>query len=422
MKNQYCIRQAFEGPSIPHIPDTVREQMALFRPHLRPGMRVAIAVGSRGIHSIHFIVKTMVEVLKDLQTTPFIVPAMGSHGGANAEGQEAVLASYGIQESKIGCPILSAMEVKETGRYSCGLPVYCSQIALESDALLLVNRIKPHTDFVGSIGSGLMKMLVVGLGKHRGAATFHEGSSRSSHEEMILEGSSINAKATSFIGGLAIIENADHRPCHIEAVKSDQLEAKEKELHLLASKHLARLPFEEIDLLILDEIGKNISGTGMDTNVTGRGVQGYSSDLKNVDKRSPFIRRIFVRDLSMESHGNAIGIGNADFTTTRLVKAMDYAVSAVNAQTSLTPQSIKIPIHFESDRETIEFALKTLAKPMGDITIVRAKNTLDLEFLHVSESLMDEVKQNPKIEICGTVKLPIYDHEGNLLPLPMPIG
>jgi hypothetical protein len=288
---------------------------------------------------------------------------------------------------------------------------------MEMDAIILVNRVKPHTDFAGALGSGLLKMLVVGLGKREGAAQYHAASSRLGYEAALRSlGSGLLAR-TPVLGGLAIIEDPFHQPVRIEGARKDDLPAREEELFKEAARLMPRLPFDDIDLLIVDRIGKNISGTGMDPNIIGRGVHGYSSLLKNEAGQRPFIRRIFVRDLTPETHGNAIGIGMADLTTTRLVKAIDHQVLNMNALTSLTPQNAKIPIHFDTDREAIEAALRSLALPdPAKARVVRIADTLSLEHLQISEALFNEL---PALDEIHPTREPLemsFNSNGNLAP------
>jgi hypothetical protein len=341
---------------------------------------------------------------------------MGSHGGATAEGQRGVLATYDITEQSMGVPIHASMDVRQVGESGEGVPVFCSSEALIADAIIVVNRIKPHTDFYGQIGSGLLKMCVIGLGKRAGAAAMHRAASRIGHERAIRGMAKVLIEKTPVIGGVAILENQFHETARLVAVPRTEMETAEEALLVEARALMPLLPFEEIDLLIVDWLGKNISGSGMDPNVTNRWVQGYIGSLMREGQPAPFIRRIFVRDLTPESHGNAIGIGLADVTTTRLVKEMDTRITNINALTSLTPQTAKIPIAFDSDREAIERTLATLAiDAVQDTRVVRIESTLSLTEMDVSESLWREVQGRPGLSVIGPVRELEFDSEGLLL-------
>lgn len=374
-----------------------------------------MGVGSRGIAGLPAIVAAVVEQIRAAGAEPFIFPAMGSHGGATAEGQRAVLAEYGITEAALGVPICASMETRLVGTSAESVPVPCSVEALAADGIILVNRVKPHTDFQGTLGSGLLKMCVVGLGKHAGAIAMHEAASRLGHERVIRGMARVLLDAAPVIGGVAILENQFHQTARLSVVPGDGIEAAETNLLAEARALMPLLPFDEIDLLIVDRLGKNISGAGMDPNVIGRSVQGYSGSLQREGRPAPFIRRLFVRDLTPETHGNAIGIGLADVTTSRLVRAIDHRVTAINALTALTQQAAKIPIHFETDREAIERILNSLALPDSRAArVVRIADTLSLVELEVSETLADEVKRRPSLIPLTEPAAMEFDSAGNL--------
>jgi hypothetical protein len=376
---------------------------------------ISVAVGSRGISRLQTIVRETVDFLKNAGARPFIVPAMGSHGGATPEGQQAILAGYGITEEAIGAPVQASMEVQQLGTTEDGVPVYCSQEALKADGILLVNRVKPHTDFQGKLGSGLLKMLVIGLGKRAGAAACHQAAARLGHEQVIRTASRRLSQKAPLLGGLAILENHRHDTARLTLLAPPDLESQEERLLEEADRLMPRLPFPEVDLLIVDHLGKNISGAGMDPNVIGRGVQGYLSTLTTDSERHPMIRRIFVRELTPETHGNAIGIGLADFTTTRLVRSMDLKATYINSLTAMTPQSAKIPIHYETDREALEQALISLALPDStEAKVVRIQDTLNLEQLEVSENYKDQIRGSKELEILGDPCAIPFDAAGNL--------
>ena len=414
-----AVRQKFPVSQPLDIPAAVRHefkaQNVLSR--LTPGAQIAVAVGSRGITKIKDIVAAVLDELKDAGAKPFIIPAMGSHGGATPEGQIGVLESYGITEHSMGVPIRASMEVERLGTSADGVEVFCSVEALRSDGIVIVNRVKPHTDFSGTHGSGVMKMIVIGLGKRTGAATCHGAAARLGFERVIRGVARVTLRRAPILCGVAIVENQFHDTARIAVLNPGEIETREKELLEEARRLMPRLPFDDIDVLIVDRLGKNVSGSGMDPNVTGRWVHGYSTSLADDNRQSPRIRRIFVRDLTPETHGNAIGIGFADITTTRLVNAMDKRVTYVNAMTSLTPHGAKIPIHFDTDRECIAQALSSLAIPdVRQAKVVRIADTLSLVNLEVSEVYADLVKAREDLETVEAPREMRFDGTNNLLP------
>jgi hypothetical protein len=410
------VRQKFSRPEPLDIRAAVAREMSALRPALRPGARIAVGVGSRGITNLPVIVRAVLDELRAAGTQPFIIPAMGSHGGATAEGQCEVLAGYGVTEEAMEVPIRAAMEAREIGRTAEGHPAMCSVEALAADGIVVVNRIKPHTDFYGRIGSGLLKMLVIGIGKHAGALAMHRAASRIGHERAIRGMAAALLASAPVLGGIAILENPFHETARIVAVPRDGMAAAEEALLEEARALMPLLPFAEIDLLIVDWLGKNVSGSGMDPNVTNRWVQGYLGGLVRENRPAPFIRRIFVRDLTPESHGNAIGIGLADVTTTRLVRSMDLRATNVNALTSLTPQTAKIPIAFDTDREAIERTLATLAleDPAREAQVVRVESTLAVAEMEVSEALWEQAGLHDRLTVTGELRAMQFDAAGNL--------
>jgi len=376
-----------------------------------------VGVGSRGITNLPQIVRAVLDGLKAAGAVPFIIPAMGSHGGATPEGQREILADYGITEAAMGADVRPSLEVREIGRTAEGAAVFCSTEALAADGIFVVNRIKPHTDFYGTIGSGLLKMCVIGLGKQVGAAAMHRAASRIGHERSIRGMASVIVAQAPLLGGLAILENQFHDTARLVAIPRAEMETAEEALLEEARALMPLLPFEEIDLLIVDWLGKNISGSGMDPNVTNRWVQGYIGGLMREGRPAPFIRRIFVRDVTPESHGNAIGIGLADVTTTRLVRAMDLRATSINALTSLTPPSAKIPIAFDTDREAVERLLGSLAldEPARQARVVRIESTLSVSDLEVSEAAWADVKTNPTLHALGEPRELAFGPDGNLV-------
>ena len=385
---------------------------------IKPGSRIALAVGSRGIANLREIVLTVVEILRENGADLFIIPAMGSHGGGTPEGQAHVLADYGITPESTGVKIDSRMEVRQVGQTSAGIDVVVSEAAMEADGIFLINRVKPHTDFSGSMGSGLLKMCVIGLGKHLGAITLHSSASRLGHEACIRAAAGVILKCVPILGGLALLEDPNHATAHLEVVPASEFEQRESVLFQKAKQLMPKLPFQNVDLLIVDKLGKDISGAGMDTNVVGRSVYGYMSWLLPPEtNHAPRIHRIFVRDLSKASDGNGVGIGLADFTTTRCVNQLSRNFTYTNCLTALTPSMAKIPIYFDTDRECVERAIASLALPdPSQALVVRIANTLSLKRVQVSESYRDKLNR-PDLEVKGAFQSMSFDDTGNLTAL-----
>lgn len=413
------VRQVFPvSPPVDIRPTLLRQLMEV---PLRPGARIAVAVGSRGISHLLAIVVTVLDQIKAAGARPFIVPAMGSHGGATPTGQLEMLAEYGIIEEWLQVPIHAAMEVDRIGATADGRDVYFSREALKADGLILINRVKPHTDFDSdTLGSGLLKMLVVGLGKQVGAAQFHALANRVGEEQFIRTAARVILQRAPVLAGVAIVENQRQEVAQLAVLPAEEFERREAELLAIAKGLTARLPFDEIDLLIVDRFGKNISGTGMDPKVIGRQVHGYSAQLNQSPPPKPFVRRLFVRDLTPESHGNANGVGLADFTTTRVARAFDAAKTYANVLTALSLQNAKLPIHFETDRAVITQALRTLLLPdVQQARVVRILDTSALEYLEVSEAFVSQIEQLTGVEMTGLPRDLAFDPEGNLRPLGM---
>ncbi len=413
------IEQRFSPTELVDVPDALARELPPLAAGLRPGARIAVCVGSRGIAQLPTIVSGVIAQLRAQGAAPFVCPAMGSHGGATPEGQCEVLASYGITSQAMGAEIRASLETRVIGTTADGVEVPCSVEALASDGILLINRIKPHTDFSGPLGSGLLKMAVIGLGKSAGAGGMHRAAVRLGYEHAIRSMAQVVLQHAPVLGGIAIIENQFHQIARLVGVPCAQLEAVEGGLLAEARSLMPLLPFDDIDLLIIDRIGKNISGAGLDPNVTGRSVHGYSSILVPGDRPRPFVRRLFVRDLTSETHGNAIGIGLADITTTRLVRAMDARITAINALTALTPNCAKIPIQVDSDREAITRMLATLALPAPEqARIVRIADTLSLARLEVAEALLPECRVHGGLGILGEPHAMSFDADGNIAVSP----
>ena len=408
------IQQQFEAPVLTDLPAAIHTELDRINAAtlVKPGETVAITAGSRGVANVDIAVKATVDYLKGLGTKPFVVPAMGSHGGATAEGQRSVLAHYGITEETVGAPVKATMEVVELGKTADGLPVFFDRYAAEADHVVPLNRIKAHTDFNGSIESGLMKMMVIGLGKQQGANLYHRAFFQYSFEHVITAVGRVILDTGKIAFGLGLIENAHEDTAKAVAMPAAQLLQSERELLVEAKSLMGRLPFDELDLLIVDWTGKNISGTGMDTNVIGRMMQNFEPE-----PAKPAILRIFVRDLTAESDGNATGIGLADFTTTRLVDKIDRHSTYMNGITALGPQKSKIPFYYDTDREAIEVALDTigLTEP-EDARVIRIESTLRLTDLDISEVLLEDAQLHSRLEVIGETKPFEFDAAGNLLP------
>jgi hypothetical protein len=398
------------------VPEKMAESGSLGK--VAPGMRIAVGVGSRGISNLAEVVKAVLQVLKNKGARPFIVPAMGSHGGATPDGQEKVLAQYGITREAMGVPFETSMEVVTIGRTPNGGEVAFSAAAVEANGIVVINRVKPHTDFRGELGSGLQKMLAIGFGKHVGATNAHRAASRLGHESVIGQTAKVILEKMPVLFGVALLEDQHHQTEDVKVIPAEEIVEEERKLLVKARALMPHLPFEEIDLLIVDEIGKEISGTGMDTNVIGRDVLGYIASLNPSEGPQPRIFRIFVRDLTVATNGNGIGLGLADFTTGRAVRALNLEYMYTNAITSLGLPAAKIPMYFESDREVLEKAVASLATETPQtLRIVRIGNTLEMDRLLVSEALLEEALKRGYLSHGTEARQMAFDNAGNLLPL-----
>jgi hypothetical protein len=414
------VRQDFPVLARPDLGAALSQAFVRFRPRLKPGQQVAVAVGSRGIARLSDLVASVLAELRAAGAAPFLVPAMGSHGGGTAEGQMTLLRDYGITEEALGVPIRPALDVQRLGTTANGLEVWFSTEALRADAILLVNRVKPHTDFAGALGSGLLKMAVVGLGKHVGATRYHAAALRLGYQEVLQAMAKVVLARAPLVGGVAVVEDQRHQLARVVGLLAEEIEAREPELCAEAKALMPTLPFDDVDFLIVDQMGKNISGTGMDPAVIGRTIHGYTL-REDVPRPAPRVRRLFARELSPESHGNAVGIGLADFTTLRLARAIDWRATTVNSLTALSLQAAKLPIHFETDREVIERALGTLAPAEPrQLKIVRLRDTLSLEYFQASEACLEELARQPGFTVLGERRALEFDESGNLKPLVFP--
>jgi hypothetical protein len=395
-----AVEQTFPDRSISNIPEHIHKELAAsdFAARVPKGARIAIGVGSRGISNIATIVKSVVEFWKTQGAQPFIIPAMGSHGAASAEGQTDVLAHYGIHEATMGCPVVSSLDVVDLRTTPEGIHTFMDKAAFESDGVFLVARVKWHTDFVGAIESGLFKMMAIGLGKFAGAQQYHSFAYRIGLEQMIRSvGASVFA-SNKVLGGLAIQESAHHETAGLVAVSSAQglagMIAQEERLLAEVKSWAGKLPASEIDVLIVDEIGKNISGAGMDTKVVNRNVFGEYNPWPN----TPKVHRLYARALSELTYHSGVGLGMADVVHDRLVNDVDWKPTYINSLTAGTPAAIRTPIHFPSDREALEAIAPTVGKQdMESVTYCRIKNTLELAHLLVSENLVAQLSAGAKV-------------------------
>src|SRR5918995_6990385 len=409
------IRQRFEAPRVPDLAETVRDEVGLLlqRYRLESGSRVAITAGSRGISDAVEVYQAAVELLKEEGHQPFLFSSMGSHGRGTADGQRDLLKSLGVTEEKIGAPVLCSAEVVKLGETEgplAGLPAYVSKEAAEADGLLAINRVKPHTSFHGPYESGLLKMLAVGMGRDKGASMVH----RLGWGSMVGSIESIGAAVLEqlpVIGGLAIVENAHEETALLKGLPGAEIPDSETQLLELARDYMPFLPVDQLDLCVVREMGKNYSGTGMDTNVIGRlRLQGIPEPAE------PAIQYLAVLDLSEASHGNATGIGLADFTTERLVKKIDYEVTYLNCLTSGGPVRAAVPMTLADDKALFEAARQAL-KPerSNEVRLLIVENTLHVQELWLSEVLLEEVEAREDVEAVGE-RFPLeFDFGGHLV-------
>ena len=408
------VEQAIPTPRVDDVPGAIRAELARLgvAAQVRPGMRVAVTAGSRGINGIPVILRTVVAELQRLGAEPFLVPTMGSHGGATAEGQVAVLHSLGITEAAVGCPIHSSMATVQIGETPEGIPVHIDKLASQSDGIVVVSRIKAHTDFTGPVESGWMKMLTIGLGKHAGALMAHKHAVQLSHAVAFTSVARAMIRRANLLFGLGVIENANDETAEVVAAWPHDFEETEHALLPRAKALMPRIPFDRLDVLVVDEIGKEFSGTGMDTNIIGRRLI-----FGEPAPTSPVITRIVVRDLSRHSYGNGIGLGMADFTTQRLLDRLDRRPMYINSLTAMAPENSRIPMTAASDREAIEWAFLTAGNvPPPAARWVRIANTLHLDRFYVSEALRSEVAADHCLRVVGDWQPMAFDELGNLLP------
>lgn len=410
------VRQSFPGtpladPAAAAV-EALRELVAAER--IRPGSKIAVTAGSRGVRNIVEVTAALVAELRRLGAEPFALPCMGSHGGATPEGQLAVLAGYGITPEAVGAPVLSQPNVVQVGQSASGIPLWVDQLAAEADGILVVNRVKCHTDFTGIIESGPTKMLAIGIGKHHSAGTLHQNFVERGYAAVIREVGDALWTRLPLLGGIGLVENGHDETVRIGAVRPASHESDEAALLAYSKEVFGKLPFAMLHMLIVDEIGKEISGAGMDPNVTG------ADTAKIHDRRTePFCWRVLVRGLSAGTHGNATGIGHADFTLQRCVDAIDWHATATNVVTAASPEAGRCPLTFPNDLTMLRAAFQTTGTtPPAQQRVVRLRNTLLVDDFLASEALLPEVRDHPRCEVVGPLEPMRFDARGLLADVP----
>jgi hypothetical protein len=409
------VHQHFPDRRVRDIPGTISRELATaeFGTTLAAGSRIAIGVGSRGIANLAAIVRSVVDYWKSRGFDPFLFPAMGSHGAATAEGQADVLAHYGIHQASMGCPVISALDVVSLGSTADGIEAFMDKSAHSAAGVFLIGRVKWHTDFAGKIESGLFKMMAIGLGKFAGAQRYHTYAYRLGLEHVIRTVGRQVLKSRKILGGLAILEDANHHTAQLTAVRVDDMERKEEELLALTKSWMGRIPVP-LNILILDEIGKNFSGAGMDTKVVNRGVNGEYNPWDT----APRFDRIFLRGLSEHTYGNGVGIGMADVVSDRLLAAIDWNPTRINSLTASTPAAIRTPVHFPTDRECLEKIWPTVGVlDQKEVTVGWIANSLELGVMRLTENLRAQIQADPNLKIVGELEEFAFDPAGNLAPL-----
>ncbi len=408
----FRVRQRFSSERVQDIPGEVDRQLAKLdlASQVKAGQTVAITAGSRGVAHIETILRATVDYFRKLGAEPFLVPAMGSHGGGTAAGQTELLGSYEITEASMGCPIRSSMETIVVATTREGFPVHFDRHAYEADHVVVCNRIKPHTRFAGPIESGLMKMMLIGLGKKNGAEVYHRAIADYSFAQIIRSVVDQVLANCGILAGLAIIENAHDETARIEAVRPTEIETREVELLEMAKQAMALLPFDRIDLLLIDRIGKNISGTGLDTNVIGRKFD----DHKAVEGETPKVKRIAIRGLTPETHGNAIGMGIAEFCRSSLLRETDLAATRLNAITADHVSGAMAPLDYETDRDMLNAALPASPEEKRGARLMWIADTLHLEELQCAAAFWEEAQGREDLEILSEPKELLFDENGQL--------
>ncbi|WP_444310598.1 lactate racemase domain-containing protein [Megasphaera sp.] len=411
LPKMFRVRQHFPRPKIEvdKIPDIIASLLSedKFSSQIKPGMRIAITAGSRGVANVALITKCIADFVKLKGASPFIVPAMGSHGGATAEGQREILAGYGIVEEYVGCPIVSSMEVKKIGQTEDGRDVFIDKNAAEADGIIISCRIKPHTAFRGPYESGIMKMMAIGLGKQHGAEVCHAEGFKNMAKNVPLFGQAI-LKYAPVLFAVATIENAFDETCKLIAINADEVAEKEPPLLKEAFTYMPRILVDECDVLVVDQIGKNFSGDGMDPNITGTFCTPYATGgIKS--------QKVCVLDLSPETHGNGIGLGYSSATTKRVFEQLDLPSMYPNAITCTVLGGVRIPIVMESDKEAIQVCVRTCVEiDKTNPKIVRIPNSLHIEHIMLSEAYYDQAKQMSNITIESEPEYLKFNENGDL--------
>jgi hypothetical protein len=409
------VRQKFDNAHLGDIPATIAKEFQRpdVRARVKSGQVVAVGCGSRGVANIATIARCVIRELQALGAKPFIFPSMGSHGAATAEGQKKVLDGYGISEATMGVPVKATMDTVVVGELEDGTPVHMDRFASEADGVVVINRIKPHTSFRGATESGVTKMLSIGIGKINGAATYHRHG-MDTFATLLPKVRDVNLAKRNVLFGVGIVENAHDQTALIEVMPADQIATREPVLQELAKRQMPQINFSEIDVLIIDEMGKNISGAGFDPNITGRNRRNVVWNF------GPKVKKIAVLGLTPETGGNATGVGGADIITMRLYKEIDVPSTYANIITSMNLDGGAIPIVMNNDREAIQLAVKTVVRVKPEnCRIVRIRNTLELAQIQVSEPMLAEVRARPEIfQIASPANAFVFDAAGRVAPLP----
>ncbi len=409
----FKVRQHFQVVECEDVAAAVEAQLSGLNlsEKIKPGETVAISAGSRGIANIHTAIRAIVQHIQRLGGAPFVVPAMGSHGGGTAEGQRAIVEGYGMTEEFLGCPIKATMETHIVCQAAEGFPVHFDKHAWEADHVVVCNRVKPHTNFAGDIESGLMKMMLIGLGKHNGAKIYHRAINDYSFGQIVRSVAKEVLDKCGVVAGVALVENQFDHTALVEALAPEDFESREKELLILSKQYMPSIPFEEIQFLAIDEMGKDISGSGMDTNVIGRKY----NDHEATGDETPRVKFIGIRGLTPVTHGNATGWGMAEFCRSRVVREVDQKITRINCITGGHITAAMTPLDYETDREIFDVVSQSvgLTEP-EDIRFVWIRNTLDVAEFICSEAYLEEVQSRDDLEQISDLQALPFDEQGNL--------
>ncbi len=409
----FRLRQKFDTAHVADVTTAVHEELGRLRlgERVEPGQSVAVTAGSRGLTNNREIIGAIVACMKELGAAPFIVPAMGSHGGGTAQGQQQLIESFGITEAKVGCPIRSSMETVVVCRTAEGIPIHFDRAAFEADHVLVFNRVKPHTMFSGDIQSGLMKMMLIGLGKHEGARVYHGAIRQHGFAKIIHSVAGEVFAKCNILAGLAVVENSLEQTAVVKGVLPHEFETRERDLLVIAARLMPWLPLDNVDVLLVNRIGKEISGTGMDTNVIGRKF----NDRAAVEGERPRVRRIAIRSLSEATRGNGVGIGIAEFCRGRVIRATDFETTRINAVTAGHDSAAEPPPHLETDREMLQATFASLAPLQpSQSKLLWIEDTKHLGELQCSQACLPEVEGRKDLQVVGDLRELPFDEEGNL--------